>query len=159
MLRSDFGTFITLQGRFVAHLNTPQQSPRYLHSLLPTQIHPLAAKVHQCDWLARYLGITAYLIMSRDYSYNKHSITIRWPLLWALVFMGRMSFYGFWPTSLSVSLRPQAIIPTGSELIEACKANDVQTLQTLFASGRAHPNDVTPDNLTPLRVSLSSASS
>jgi hypothetical protein len=45
------------------------------------------------------------------------------------------------------------VVPEKSKIITACKTGDIISVKELFRTGEASPNDVTPENSSPLRVS------
>ncbi|KAH7317244.1 ankyrin repeat-containing domain protein [Rhexocercosporidium sp. MPI-PUGE-AT-0058] len=114
----------------------------------------ISASIHRFMWLVYYLGINASLVISRDYYHSTYSMRFRWPILWGRVLRGHMNIKEGWPSALSMTLCPQRIVPLDSEIVKACKSNDIPRIQDLFASGQAHPNDMVPGNLTLLRFAI-----
>ena len=47
------------------------------------------------------------------------------------------------------------IVPEDSKIMAACKTGDIVSVKELFRTRQASPNDVTPENSSPLRVSSS----
>jgi hypothetical protein len=131
----------------------------YLHTILAPNEGPRqqpAAQVHRRNWLP---GMSLRMIISKaamEKDCNVYDWFFKWglrlPLSWGRVLTGRMRVLGSWPSRPMLCLRQQNIIPYDSVIIEACKTNDISTIQKLFATGQARPNDTTPENLTLLRV-------
>jgi hypothetical protein len=145
---------------------TPQRNTTNEGSLLlatPSQKRTLAlnALVHKFDnWMTNYLGIDLSLIVSRDERRNVYNAHFRWPLKGALVL--DWSLTSSWPTwpqfTFRSKFRVQNIVPADSEIVKICSRADrinddsLSQIRELFLSGKAHPNDTTPDNLTLMRV-------
>ena len=98
------------------------------------------------------------IIISRDERRNIYSAYFRWPLkgVWIL----NWSLTSSWPTwpqlTIRSKFRVQNIVPADSEIVKTCSLriddNSLIKIRELFSSGKAHPNDTTPDNLTLMRV-------
>ena len=112
----------------------------------------MAARIHCCNWILS-LGISLCLIVSGNEYRTIYNVMFRWPLFYSMVLVWRMSMIRGWPSGLYISIRPRTEIPSDSAIIKACQENDVKCIQNLLSNSQADVNDVTPDNLTPLRVS------
>ena len=44
------------------------------------------------------------------------------------------------------------VVPEDLKIMAACKTGDIVSVKELFRTGQASPNDVTPENSSPLRV-------
>jgi len=104
-------------------------------------------------WLL-FLGITMRLIISKDNCQKAYSLFFRWPVFYNMVLVWRMSILQSWPRVPYVSLKPLRTIPDNAAIIKACKENDIALIRKLLSNSQAHVNDVTSENLTPLRVCL-----
>ena len=63
-----------------------------------------------------------------------------------------MTFHNGLPFFPKLRLRPQNIVPNDAEIIRACEAGDITSIQRMFITREANPNDRTTDDLTVLRV-------
>lgn len=122
----------------------------------PQQCNPTQDTFVQ-DWdtrLHKYLGITAGMIVYYSDGKNKYNFFFRWPIFWSKVLNGRIeSSWPSWPSlSIYALLRIQNVVPNDSVTVVACLQDDVTVLRSLCLTGKAHPNDTTPDNLTLLYV-------
>jgi len=99
------------------------------------------------------LGIEACIIASKPEGKSKYYLSLRWTLA-SNVLRCRMegSWACWWHLVRFPSLQWQSVVPKDSEIITACEIGNVEMMVDLFSSGRASPNDVTPDNLTLLYV-------
>jgi hypothetical protein len=104
--------------------------------------------------ISEYLGVNVYWIVSKVEGKNRYNVFLRWPTIWSRVLNGRIiSSWPSWPSlSIYPSFKVQNIIQTDSLIVRACRRNDLQSIQELFSSGRAHPNDTTSENRTLLYV-------
>ncbi|KAH8594112.1 ankyrin repeat-containing domain protein [Bisporella sp. PMI_857] len=127
------------------------------------QSSPLNALVHKFDnWLTNYFGIDAIFIVSKDDHKNVYSAYVKWHFSGSCILNG--SFTSSWPTwpelAVRSKFRVQNIVPADSEIVKACSLADgidvalLNKIKELFSSGKAHPNDTTPDNLTLLRFAV-----
>lgn len=115
---------------------------------------PITAEVHCWNWLFS-LGISLQLVASPGEFCTISSILLRWELFFNMVLILRMRILRGWPSRFYFELRPRTEIPLDSAIIKACQENDLSCARKLLSESRAHMNDVTSDNLTPLRVSHS----
>lgn len=67
----------------------------------------------------------------------------------------RFPLAGFGLSFVSGGIRLKNVVPEDSQIMTACKLGDVVLVKELFRKGLASPNDVTPENSSPLRVSYS----
>jgi hypothetical protein len=141
--------------------NTTSEGSLLLLSSRQRRPPTLNALVHKFDnWMTNYLGLDASLIISRDERRNVYSAYFRWPLKGAWVLSGSLT--SSWPTwpelSIRSKFRVQNTVPADADIVKACSIADriddtsLIKIKELFSSGKAHPNDTTPDNLTLMRV-------
>jgi hypothetical protein len=139
--------------------NTRSEGSLALASSRQRRTPTLNALVYKFDnWMANYLGLDVSIIISRDERRNVYSAYFRWPLkgVWTL----NWSLTSSWPTwpqlTIRSKFRVQNIVPADSEIVKTCSLriddNSLIKIRELFSSGKAHPNDTTPDNLTLMRV-------
>lgn len=64
----------------------------------------------------------------------------------------RFPLAGFGLSFVSGGFTIKNVVPEDSTIMAACKKGDVVAVRELFRTGRASPNDVTPENSSPLRV-------
>lgn len=112
------------------------------------------------SWL-RLLGIEA--VMSRygndyqttyDFSGRYHFPSLIGLRLICLdLRLRRFPLAGFGLSMVSGGLTVKNVVPEDSEIMTACKQGDSTAVKALFETQQASPNDVTPDNSSPLRVS------
>lgn len=112
------------------------------------------SQVYLFEWLARYLGLFARLTISSDESNNKYSLVFRLPIFYAFAVMGFLSLSGGWPVFHTVLMRPRRVVKSDAAIVKACANGDLVLIRKLFAAKLAHPDDVSEDTSTLLRVSL-----
>ena len=114
------------------------------------------AQVCRWDWLAKYLGIRMGVIMSKRRDGMTFNLFARWPLRLPLglsqVVTGQMLLQQGFPSLPSLWVRPQNVIPSDSEIIQACWKSDIDRIREILTNRQAHPNDRTPEDLTVFRV-------
>jgi hypothetical protein len=109
------------------------------------------------------LGIHASSISTIGSLYDSYSFALRFKIPFSVIFGTRMftanlAFRRFALASSTFSLLPQtklsvgALVKEDSQIMLACKGGDLQTVQLLFQTHQARPDDVTPNNLTPMKV-------
>lgn len=109
------------------------------------------------SWL-RFLGFEAVLsIYGNDYQ-TTYDFSARQSLLGLKLFCIDLCVRHFPLAGLGLSvassgIKVKNIIPEDSVIFEACKQGNAQLVRQLFRSGEASPNDITPQNSNPLRVS------
>jgi hypothetical protein len=109
------------------------------------------------SWL-RFLGIEAVVsVYGNDYQ-TTYDFYARQSLFGLKVFcldlcIRRFPLAGLGISIVSSGIKVKNIIPEDSLIIEACKKGDVISVRELFRTGQASPDDVTPENSNPLRVS------
>jgi hypothetical protein len=111
------------------------------------------------SWL-RFLGIEAVLSMyGNDYQttynlsgrYSCRLLGLR--LICIDLRLRRFPIAGLGLSFISGGVSVKNVVPEDSEIMAACKAGDIISVKDLFRSRQASPNDVTPENSSPLRVS------
>ena len=120
--------------------------------------HQLNARVE--DWsttVGNYFGVRAYLIICERDGKIEYRWAVRCPLMGSK--MLRWSLASSWPSWTQLSfdprLRVQNVIDAESEIITACREDNVETVTDLIRTGRAHPNDTTTENQTLIFVPIS----
>ena len=109
------------------------------------------------SWI-RFLGIEAVLsIYGNDYQ-TTYDFSARQSFLGLRLLCLDLRLRRFPLAGLGLSfggggLTMKNVVPEDSVIMTACKRGDVITVRELFRSGLASPNDVTPENSNPLRVS------
>ena len=109
------------------------------------------------SWL-RFLGFEAVVsIYGNDYQ-TTYDCSARQTILGLKIFcldlcVRRFPLAGLGLSIVSSGIKVKNIVPEDSLIINACKAGDVILVRELFRAGKASPNDITPDNSNPLRVS------
>jgi hypothetical protein len=116
-----------------------------------------SVKLLENSWL-RFLGIEAVLsIYGNDYQ-TTYDFSARQSLL-GLKFLcldlcvRRFPLAGLGFSIFNSGIKLKNVVPEDSLIIEACKRGDVIMVRDLFRTGRASPDDITPENSNPLRVS------
>ena len=64
-----------------------------------------------------------------------------------------LRYYAGWTIHIAPP-RLSKLVPENAEIMTSCAQGDIAKVQSLLQSGKAHPLDITPSNLTPLYVSL-----
>jgi hypothetical protein len=125
----------------------------------PVQLIAPALRTKVEAWniiLGRRFGLKACMIVSEKDGKVERRLVVRYPLAGTKVL--HCTLVSSWPLwmqpSLSPHLRVQDIISDDSEILNACKENNAEQVTGLILSGRAHPNDATPENLTLLYVNI-----
>lgn len=117
------------------------------------------------SWLY-FLGIEAVLSMyGNDYqtTYN-FSWRCRLHRLLGLKLVSldlrlrRFPIAGLGLSFIAGGLSVKNIVPEDSTIMTACKKGDVLSVRELFRTGQASPNDVTPQNSSPLRYAIENGS-
>ena len=113
------------------------------------------------SWL-RFLGIEAVLaIYGNDYQTTiDFSGRYRFQLLGLRLICFDLSVRRFPIAGLGLSFvyggfSVKNVVPEDSEIMAACKTGDIVSVKELFRTRLASPNDVTPENSSPLRVGSS----
>ena len=106
--------------------------------------------------ISNCLGVSVSVIVSRVRGRDKCTVFLRWPVFSSRILNGRItSSWSSWLSpSIDLCLRVHSTVPADSTIVEACRRNDILLIKELFLSGKAHPHDTTPDNLTLLYVRL-----
>ncbi|KAH8587423.1 ankyrin repeat-containing domain protein [Bisporella sp. PMI_857] len=66
----------------------------------------------------------------------------------------RFPLAGIGLSFVSGGISVKNVVPEDSQIMTACKNGDTPLVKELFRTGRASPNDVTPENSTPLRYAI-----
>lgn len=109
------------------------------------------------SWL-RFLGLEAVLaVCGNDYQ-TTYDVSARQNILGLKLLCLDFCFRRFPLAGLGISIvsggiKLKNIIPESSPIIDACKSGNDTLVRELFRSGKASPNDTTPENSNPLRVS------
>jgi len=117
----------------------------------------LAAQVQQFSaHIGSALCINVCLITTELGRKNEYNLFLRVPIAGWKVLNGRITTsWQTWPSlSICPYLRVQNVISEDSPILEACQRGDTALMESLFSTGRAHPNDTTVDNHTLLYVCL-----
>lgn len=128
---------------------TAATKPHHRCSHIPeTRMKQWNTRIRNC------LGISVSMIVSRVKGRDKCTVFLRWPMFSSKILNGRIiSSWSSWLSpSIDLCLRVHNTVPADSIIVEACRRNDVLSIRELFLSGKAHPHDTTPDNLTLLYV-------
>ena len=112
------------------------------------------------SWL-RFLGIEAILSMYGNDYQTTYNFAARWSLHSLLglklvccdVRLRRFPIAGLRLSFIAGGLTVRNVVPTDSAIMTACKTGDITSVKQLFRTRQASPNDVTPENSSPLRVS------
>lgn len=108
-----------------------------------------------------FLGIEAVLSMyGNDYQttynfswrYRLHRL-LGLKLVCLDLRLRRFPIAGLGISFIAGGLSVKNVVPEDSTIMTACKQGDVVSVKELFRTGQASPNDVTPQNSSPLRVS------
>lgn len=110
-------------------------------------------------------GVAGSLIWSKSECHSTYSISFRSGLPFSSmfgqhIFVADVSIRRF-PLCRSIPLLRQggfglrSVVSADSEIMVACRNGHLNLVRELFRSGRARPDDVTAENSTPLRVSIS----
>ena len=102
----------------------------------------------------KYSGADIELISSANGYQSAHAFKARLPFLLSF---GKMDFVvslsfrralGYWPnfSLLGGGLHFVNVIPTDSQIVQACKRGDIVAVRKLFNELKASPNDMTTDN-------------
>jgi hypothetical protein len=113
------------------------------------------------DWIVPRIG----RFEGSVYSYEagcKHaySISLRFHALFCLkafcvdLKLFRTSLFSISLSATGSGLKIKNIVPESSQIMTACKRGDTSTVWSLFQAGKASVNDITPENCSPLRVSI-----
>jgi hypothetical protein len=113
---------------------------------------PASSKV-RCSTMTKWLLTPRVMLLyycSNKQTQNRYSLFFGAILPMSKVILIRWTCSHIF--DISPSLKFQNIIPTSSKIVEACKNGDVATVQKIFMSREACPNDVTDTNHTLLMV-------
>jgi hypothetical protein len=109
------------------------------------------------DTVFGWMGVTMVLSRSSDDSRSTYCVSLRSIVPGQHAFVAVMIVRRYFASLLGISIRTnmtlQNIVPESSDIVRACSEGNVSWVKELFATRSASPNDITPVNLTLLRVS------
>jgi hypothetical protein len=108
-------------------------------------------------------GINASSVRTVGSIYTTYSLALSFRIPLSLIFGTRMFTASLalrrWALSMSsISFLPQSVISVGalvhedSPIMTACRSGDLPTVQQLFQTHQARPDDITADNITTMKV-------
>ena len=129
----------------------------HTYKIVDNYKHRRIAQTSQWQLLARLIGLRLGFIITSSDRRKTLAIFARWSinLPWGpgRVLAAQMRVQEFVPSLPTLLLKPQNTIPSTSEIIRACKYDDILAVRKCLVTKQAHPNDRTPDGLTVFRVS------
>jgi len=134
-----------------------------LNSLLSKNVPRFlwARNIFGSDWELPYIArVKASVCCSTDSEQQFYGISLRLQALFCLkVFcmdmrLKRGSLFSFEPSAIGAGVVLKNVVPDNSLIMVACQSGDTSVVLNLLNEGKASVNDITPDNFSPLSVSL-----